>query len=63
MGKPKKLGMKTAYIPNSKADMRYKKNIYQRGREFAERSEQISHERRERRELAELERMKKEVQK
>ena len=62
MGKPRKLGMKTAYIPNSKADMRYKKTIYQRGREFTERHEQMVHERRERRELAELERMKREAQ-
>lgn len=63
MGKPRKLGMKTAYIPNSKADMRHKKTIYQRGREVAERAERIAHERRDRRELLEVERIKKEVQK
>ena len=33
MSKPKKLGMKTSFIPNSKADMRYHKKTYQRGRE------------------------------
>lgn len=33
MSKPKLLGMKSAYIPNSKADMRHHKKVYQRGRE------------------------------
>lgn len=33
MSKPKKYGQKTSYIPNSKADMRHHKKIYQRGRE------------------------------
>lgn len=33
MGKPRKLGMKTTYIPNAKADMRHHKKVYQRGRE------------------------------
>lgn len=33
MGKPKKLGMNTTYVPNAKADMRHHKKVYQRGRE------------------------------
>ena len=35
MAKPKKLGMKSTYIPNAKADMRRHKKVYQRGREKA----------------------------
>ena len=35
MSKPRKLGMKTTYIPNAKADMRRHKKVYQRGREKA----------------------------
>lgn len=37
MAKPKLYGKKTAYIPNSKADMRCQKNIYQHNRKIAER--------------------------
>lgn len=33
MSKPKMYGMKTGYVPNAKADMRYRKKVYQRGRE------------------------------
>lgn len=35
MAKAKMLGMKTSCIPNSKADMRYRQKIHQRGREAA----------------------------
>lgn len=35
MSKPRKLGMKTTYVPNAKADMRHHKKVYQRGREKA----------------------------
>ena len=35
MSKPKKYGLKTGYIPNSKADIRHHKKLYQRGREKA----------------------------
>ena len=35
MSKPRKLGMKSTYIPNAKADMRLHKKVYQRGREKA----------------------------
>ena len=35
MSKPKMYGAKTGYIPNAKADMRYRKKVYQRGREKA----------------------------
>lgn len=37
MSKPKIYGMKSTFIPNSKADMRFRKKIYQRGREITER--------------------------
>lgn len=47
MSKAKRLGMKTGFIPNSKADMRFRKNIYQRGREIAERDPYEIHARRE----------------
>ena len=33
MSKPRKIGIKSTYIPNSKAHMRYRKKVYQRGRE------------------------------
>lgn len=33
MSKPKKLGIKTTYVPNAKVDMRHHKKVYQRGRE------------------------------
>ena len=33
MGKPKIYGMNRGYIPNAKSDIRYRKKIYQRGRE------------------------------
>lgn len=39
MAKARMLGMKTACIPNSKADMRYRKKIHQRGRETALRAQ------------------------
>lgn len=35
MSKPRKLGMKSTYIPNAKADMRHHKKLYQRQREKA----------------------------
>lgn len=55
MARPKMYGMKTDFVPNSKADMRYRKNIYQRGREIAERDPYEIHSRRE---MKRLERMK-----
>ena len=33
MSKPKMYGMKTGYVPNAKADMRYRKKLYQRQRD------------------------------
>ena len=47
MSKAKMYGLKTGFIPNSKADMRFRKNIYQRGREIAERDPYEIHARRE----------------
>lgn len=55
MARPKMLGMKKTFVPNSKADMRFKKKVYQRGREIAERDPYEIHERRE---MKRLERMK-----
>ena len=52
MAKPRKYGMFTTHIPNANADMRFRKKVYQRGREIAERDPSESRAaRRERREL------------
>jgi hypothetical protein len=56
MAKPRKNGMFATFIPNAKADMRFRKKVYQRGREIAEREPYES--RAARRERRELERMK-----
>lgn len=58
MGKARLIGMNNAYIPNSKADMRYKKNVYQRGRDFAEQHPEKMADRRERAAHRKLEHMK-----
>lgn len=50
MAKARLLGMNAAYIPNSKADMRQRKKVYQRNREAAEKAQSAARERRERRE-------------
>lgn len=47
MSKPRLYGMPGSYTPNSRMDMRHKKNIYQRGREIAERDPYELHERKE----------------
>lgn len=55
MSKARMLGIKSSYIPNAKADMRFKRNLYQRGREITEREPvETRAQRRERRELEEL---------
>lgn len=54
MAKPNRLGMNKTFIPNSKADMRFKKKVYQRGREIAERDPYELHERREMKRLRRL---------
>ena len=55
MSKARLYGMPGSYTPNSKMDMRHKKKLYQRQREIAERDpEEI----RQRKELKELEAMK-----
>lgn len=41
MSKPRMYGMKTAYVSNSKADMRHRKKVYQRGREKTFRQQEI----------------------
>lgn len=53
MGKARLLGMKTTYIPNSKADMRHRKKIYQRNREVEQRAQIAAWDRMERREKGE----------
>ena len=45
MASPRMFGMKTAYIPNSKSDERFRKKIYQHNREIAERDPIQKHER------------------
>lgn len=45
MGKPKMLGMFAPCVPNSKADMRYRRKLYNRGKDIEER-QQIEAERR-----------------
>lgn len=46
MGKAKLLGMKSTFVPNAKADMRFRRKIYLRNREIAERDPYEVHERR-----------------
>ena len=58
MGKPRMYGMKSSYIPNARADMRFNKKLYQRGREYTDKHEAVVQEIRERREMKQLERMK-----
>ena len=47
MGKAKLLEMKSTFVPNAKADMRFRRKIYQRNRGIAERDPYEVHERRE----------------
>jgi hypothetical protein len=35
MSKPKMYGAYACYVPNARADMRYRRKVYQRGREKA----------------------------
>ena len=62
MSKAKKLGMKSSYIPNTRADMRFNKKMYQRGREYTDKHAVIMQAIRERREMEKMERMKADVQ-
>jgi hypothetical protein len=41
MSKPKIFGMKSSYIPNARADMRFNKKLYQRGREYTDKHEAV----------------------
>ena len=41
MSKPKMYGAYTCYVPNARADMRYRKKVYQRGREKTFRQQEI----------------------
>lgn len=47
MGKARLLGAKSNFVPNSKADMRFRRKIYQHNREIAERDPYEIHECRE----------------
>ena len=58
MGRPKMYGLKNGFVPNSKADMRYQRNIYQRGREYTEKHQAVVQEIRERREMKRLAELK-----
>jgi hypothetical protein len=50
------IGWNSRFVPNSKSDMRFKKKIYQRGREIAERDPYELHAKREMKRLEELKR-------
>ena len=58
MGKARLIGMRSGYIPNARADMRFNKKLYQRGREYTDKHEVVMQDIRERREIKRLERMK-----
>lgn len=58
MAKPRKYGMFTTHLPNARADMRFRKKVYQRGREYTDKHEAVLQDVRERRERKQLERMK-----
>ena len=45
MAKAKLLGMRIAYVPNAKADMRCRKKVYMRGMAAAERAAWLKRER------------------
>ena len=57
MGKAKMVGQFRPYLPNSRADMRRMKQ-YQRNREYTDRHEEVMAEKREERQIRELEEMK-----
>lgn len=40
MSKARVFGMNRTYIPNRKADMRFNKNIYQKGKDYADGDEE-----------------------
>lgn len=54
MAKPRIYGSNAAYIPNARADMRFNKELYQRGREIAERDPYEIHSRREMKQMEEM---------
>lgn len=56
MGKPRMIGWNSRFVPNSKSDMRFKKKVYQRGREIAERDPYELHAKREMKQLEEMKR-------
>lgn len=58
MGKPRKIGANRGYIPNARADMRFNKKLYQRGREYTDRHEAVVRESKERQEIKRLEDLK-----
>lgn len=58
MSKAKLIGMNNSYIPNVKADMRFHRKIYQRGREYTDKHEFVMQAARERRETKRLEALK-----
>ena len=60
MGKAKMIGSFRPYLPNSRADMRRKKQ-YQRNREYTDKHEEVMAVKREARQIRELEEMKKNV--
>lgn len=62
MSKARMYGMKSSFIPNARADMRFNKKLYQRGREYTEKHDVVMAGKRERKQAEQLERMKADVQ-
>ena len=58
MAKPRIYGSNAAYIPNARADMRFNKKLYRRGREYTDKHEAVVQEIRERREMKQMKEMK-----
>lgn len=61
MGKARMYGAYAPYTPNSKFDMRYRRKVYEKKKEFADTAETRAALQREQKQLEELERMKKEA--
>lgn len=61
MGKARMYGAYAPYTPNSKADMRYRRKVYEKKKEFADNAGERAALRRELKQLEELERMKREA--
>lgn len=61
MGKARMMGAFASYTPNSKMDMRYRRKQFERQKEMADNATLKAEQRRQQKELKELERMKMEA--